>query len=73
MQHKLATLKQSLSNHSQTLHAVSPLATLNRGYALVIKKASGQLIRSTKQLKPDDIIETRLAEGRFTSQVKSLN
>ena len=73
MQHKLATLKQSLSNHSQTLHTVSPLATLNRGYALVIKKASGQLIRSTKQLKPDDIIETRLAEGRFTSQVKSLN
>ena len=73
MQHKLVTLKQSLSNHSQTLHAVSPLATLNRGYALVIKQPSGQLIRSTNQLKPNDMIETQLAEGRFTSQVQRLN
>jgi exodeoxyribonuclease VII large subunit len=72
MQYKLATFNKSLTNYSQTLHAISPLATLNRGYALVIKQPSGQLISSTKQVKPDDIIETQLAEGRFTSQVKTL-
>ncbi len=70
--HKLENLNQRLLNVSQTLHAVSPLATLNRGYALVIKQPSGQLIRSTEQLKPGDIVETRLAEGRFTSEIKKL-
>ena len=70
--HKLEWLNQKLLNYSQTLHAVSPLATLNRGYALVIHQPSGQIIRSTEQLKPGDSVETRLAQGRFTSQVKDI-
>ena len=70
--HKLESFKQRLLNVSQTLHAVSPLATLNRGYALVIHQPSGQIIRSTEQLKPGDRVETRLAEGRFTSQIKDI-
>ena len=70
IRHKLESLNQRLLNDSQTLHAVSPLATLNRGYALVIQLPSGQIIRSTKQLRPGDMVETRLAEGRFTSQIK---
>jgi exodeoxyribonuclease VII large subunit len=72
IRHKLERLNQRLLNCSQTLHAVSPLATLNRGYALVIHQATGQIIRSTEQLKPGDIIETRLAQGRFNSQVKEI-
>jgi exodeoxyribonuclease VII large subunit len=70
--HKLERLNQRLLNSSQTLHAVSPLATLNRGYALVIQQASGQVIRSTGQLRPGDRVETRLAEGRFISQVEEI-
>ena len=70
--HKLEWLNQRLLNYSQTLHAVSPLATLNRGYALVIHPTSGQIIRSTEQLKPGDRVETRLAEGRFTSQITDI-
>jgi exodeoxyribonuclease VII large subunit len=71
--HKLEWLNQRLLNVSQTLHAVSPLATLNRGYALVIYQSSGQIIRSTEQLRPGDRVETRLAEGRFTSQIKDID
>jgi exodeoxyribonuclease VII large subunit len=71
--HKLEGFNQQLLNVSQTLHAVSPLATLNRGYALVIHQPSGQIIRSTQQLKPGDMVETRLAEGRFSSQIKKIN
>ena len=70
--HKLEWLNQRLLNYSQTLNAVSPLATLNRGYALVIHQASGQIIRSTVQLRSGDIVETRVAQGRFTSQVKDI-
>jgi exodeoxyribonuclease VII large subunit len=71
--HKLENLNQRLANYSQTLHTVSPLATLNRGYALVIKQPSGQIIQSIEQLNPGDMVETRLAKGHFTSQIIELN
>ena len=70
---KLERLQLSLLNNSQTLHAVSPLATLSRGYALVIQPTSGQIIRTTAQLKPGDSVETRLAQGRFTSQISAID
>jgi exodeoxyribonuclease VII large subunit len=70
--HRLEQLSQRLSSTSQTLHAVSPLATLNRGYALVVQLPSGQIIRSTGQLNRGDTVETRLAQGRFISEIKIL-
>jgi len=63
---------QRLLNASQTLHAVSPLATLNRGYALVTEQTFGQIVRATEQLKVGDKVLTRLAEGHFTSRVDEL-
>lgn len=71
--HKLEQLKQKTGAVSQTLHAVSPLATLNRGYALAIRPESGQIIRSAEQLVPGEIIETRFAEGCVTSEIKTIN
>ncbi len=71
--HKLEQLNQRLLNSSQTLHAVSPLATLNRGYAMAIKPSTREIIRSTEQLKLGELVETRLAQGRFTSEVKVIN
>ncbi|MGR9014847.1 MAG: exodeoxyribonuclease VII large subunit [Gammaproteobacteria bacterium] len=70
--HKLEQLNQRLLNTSQTLHAVSPLATLSRGYAMTINPATGEIIRSTEQISVGDTVQTRLAQGRFTSQVKSI-
>lgn len=67
---KLEQLNQRLLNSSQTLHAVSPLATLNRGYAMAINPSTGEIIRSSGQIDVGDLVETRLAQGRFTSQVK---
>ncbi|MDD5462714.1 MAG: exodeoxyribonuclease VII large subunit [Methylococcales bacterium] len=72
IRHRLEQLNQRLLNNSQTLHAVSPLATLNRGYALVIRQTSGEIIRSTVQLKPGDKVKTRLAEGRFISRIEAI-
>lgn len=69
---RLKEFSQRLLNASQTLHAVSPLATLNRGYALVTEQASGQIIRSSEQLKAGDKVLTRLAKGHFTSQIDKL-
>jgi exodeoxyribonuclease VII large subunit len=56
----------------RALHAVSPLATLERGYAIVMRAADGAVLRSAAQVKPDDEIEARLAKGRITARVKDV-
>jgi exodeoxyribonuclease VII large subunit len=53
------------------LHSLSPLAVLDRGYALVLS-TDGALIRSTTKIGPGDVLTTRLADGSFTSRVESL-
>ena len=50
------------------LTALSPRATLDRGYAL-LKTPSGALITSSQQVKKGDLIEGILASGRMVAQV----
>ena len=67
------TLKRSgvrLGALDARLRALSPLAVLDRGYALVLT-AQGALVRSVEQLAAGDRIATRLADGKFISQVES--
>jgi exodeoxyribonuclease VII large subunit len=52
------------------LQSLSPLAVLDRGYALVLN-AEGSLIRSATQLTPGDPLLTRLSDGAFTSRVEA--
>jgi len=73
IQHKLEQFNLRLMNSSQTLHVVSPLATLSRGYALAFVKTTGEIIRSSAQLAVGDITETRLGKGRFTSEVITID
>ncbi|MGJ0429305.1 exodeoxyribonuclease VII large subunit [Methylobacter sp.] len=73
IQYRLEQLNHQFLNASHTLHAVSPLATLNRGYVMAIHLPSGQIIRSTEQLKTGDMVQTRLAQGQFTSQIKTID
>jgi exodeoxyribonuclease VII large subunit len=52
------------------LHSLSPLAVLDRGYALVLD-TDGVLIRSAAQVAAGDKLVTRLADGAFISRVES--
>jgi len=52
------------------LEALSPLAVLDRGYALVMN-AGGGVVRSTEQLAIGETLMTRLADGSFTSRVEA--
>ncbi|MGR9053888.1 MAG: exodeoxyribonuclease VII large subunit [Gammaproteobacteria bacterium] len=70
---KLQRLGGRLALAGQTLHTVSPLATLSRGYALVTDPETGKIIRSTQELKSGDAVLTLLAHGRFTGIVETLN
>jgi exodeoxyribonuclease VII large subunit len=72
MQIKITTLKSRQQAAAQTLHAVSPLATLERGYAIVQRRDSSQLIKSVKQLTKHELLDTRFADGRIVSEVKQV-
>lgn len=51
------------------LHALSPLAVLERGYALV-QGVNGAVIRSASQVAAGDRVTTRLSDGSFVSHVE---
>ena len=72
-QHKLDKLQRKYHTLVQTLHTVSPLATLDRGYAIVTEPKTSTVIRSSQQLSIGDKIKTRLAQGQVISQVKEIN
>ena len=50
------------------LRSLSPLAVLDRGYALV-QSADGVVIRSVAQLASGESVHTRLSDGEFASTV----
>ena len=52
----------------RTLHAVSPLATLGRGYAIVSAE-NGTILRDAADARPGMLIEARLAHGRLRARV----
>jgi len=57
-----------LNQLSGRLEALSPVAILERGYALVFDSA-GNLIKNSSQVKPGAEITARLAKGTITAKV----
>jgi exodeoxyribonuclease VII large subunit len=60
-----------LGSFDARLQSLSPLAVLDRGYALVLS-TQGTLIRSTTQIGAGDQLTTRLADGSFLGRVKTV-
>lgn len=58
--------RDKLIHLSQLLHSVSPLAVLDRGYAIV-QDEQKRVLRDAGQIKPGQRIHTRLANGEFTA------
>ena len=72
-----AILSQRLQNEQHRLRlliqrsqALDPTLLLSRGYSITM--LNGKALCSAAQLKPGDIIETRLAEGTVVSEVAKL-
>ena len=67
----LAHFENLLANAKRALESISPLATLNRGYAIV-RQQDGTIVRDAIKLKQDEIINTRFARGSIESKVKKI-
>jgi exodeoxyribonuclease VII large subunit len=63
------TYRHSLALAEAQLKAISPQATLNRGYAIV-RNAKGQIIRQTNQTAPGESLSVQLSNGRIQVTVE---
>ena len=61
--------RSRLDQLSGQLEALSPLAILERGYALVFD-SSGRLLKDSARVKTGDEISARLARGTLSATVK---
>jgi exodeoxyribonuclease VII large subunit len=66
---QLHRARERLSPLVRTLNAVSPLATLERGYAIVSREGGGILLNAA-DVAPDTLIEARLAKGKIRAKVQ---
>jgi len=55
---------------TRALNAVSPLATLERGYAILNDPATSAVIRSVRQTTPGTRLRARVADGQFIVRVE---
>jgi len=62
--------RAGLDRLAAKLRALSPLATLDRGYAIV--RRDGAVIGSAATLAPGDEVDVRLAEGGFAGRVEEV-
>jgi exodeoxyribonuclease VII large subunit len=69
----LPARRQTLAALARTLHAVSPLPTLERGYSVTLDADSGAALVSVDGIGPGDRLVTRVIDGRILSRVESVD
>jgi exodeoxyribonuclease VII large subunit len=66
-QHKIKNLRQTFLTCVASLQALSPLATLERGYAIATLEK--KVLVNVHDVKINDVIDIRLAKGQIRGQV----
>lgn len=69
---RLAATGSRFAVATGNLNAVSPLATLERGYAIVRDAKTGEVLRGVETVKPGDRIEAQLAHGSLVAGVEKV-
>jgi exodeoxyribonuclease VII large subunit len=72
IRHQLLLKKLRLERLGRALETLSPLAILERGYALVFD-ANGQLVKDAAQVSAGDEISARLGRGEIRAEVRQLS
>ncbi len=69
IQHRLIDSRRRFEGLTQTLNAVSPLAVLGRGYAIVSRDRDQQLVRSHADVDRGAAVRIRLARDSLTALI----
>jgi exodeoxyribonuclease VII large subunit len=70
MERLLVPSRHRLDLLSQAMLSNSPLAVLQRGYAVASSEKTGQVLMSSRDVNPDDMLQIRLHKGRLRAAVK---
>lgn len=70
LRHRLALWQERLGGLRARLESLSPLATLDRGYALVRHRETGQLITRVGQVRAGDELGVQVSDGEFEVRVE---
>ncbi|MCF6226324.1 MAG: exodeoxyribonuclease VII large subunit [Xanthomonadales bacterium] len=73
MQLQLDTQQNLLNASARTLHALSPLTTLDRGYSITRESHTGKVIVRAEQLAQGDSVTSTFANGEVKSTVTEVN
>ncbi|MEZ4288718.1 MAG: exodeoxyribonuclease VII large subunit [Polyangiales bacterium] len=77
LEHQMRSLmnraQHQLAQRATTLHALSPLAVLDRGYAIVTDAKTNQAVRSASTLQPKSKLNLRFSEGNAIAIVESID
>jgi len=68
LQHSLILRREQLGGLTGRLASVSPLGTLERGYAIVRHQETGAIVRSVEQVRSGDALDVRVADGEFEAE-----
>jgi exodeoxyribonuclease VII large subunit len=69
LRHDVTLRRERLGGLQGRLEGVSPLATLERGYAIVHRRIDGQVVHSVSQVASGDGLRVRVGDGEFGATV----
>jgi exodeoxyribonuclease VII large subunit len=69
-QQRLGRERERVEVAAARLEALSPLNVLARGYSLTRTGTGREVVRSPDQVRPGDLLETRIQHGRIVSRVE---
>jgi len=69
IRHRLERLAGRLALTERGLNGLSPLATLDRGYAIVTRAGDGAAVTSSAAVEPGSDVDIRVARGRIRANV----
>ena len=70
--YRVQAARERLEGAARSLHTVSPLATLERGYAIVTDPSSGAPVSDVRRLRAGQPVRARLRNGSFNATVTGI-
>lgn len=70
MGHQLAILRERIRQLGARLESLNPAAVLGRGFAVVRRRDTGQVVKSAGQVRAGDALDIRVHEGDFGAVVE---
>ncbi len=72
IEHRLELQHYRLDSLTRRLDSLSPLAVLQRGYAVITRAGTAEVIRAADSVSPGEALEVRVSAGQFAVRVETV-